>query len=153
MALLDVALPLFAISAALYAVYLLVLAPRFFDPLDPLDPPEEHGRAQRWRAFWVYLAATALIAAAGWGRLLRPWREEAWPVLALAGLLAAGLVAYGIHLMRRMQSVPGLPRFDGAMDAGNAGLADPQKEFQARLRSSPLVLSPSWDQGGLFDPK
>ena len=64
MALLDVALPLFAISAALYAVYLLVLAPRFFDPLDPLDPPEEHGRAQRWRAFWVYLAATALIACA-----------------------------------------------------------------------------------------
>ena len=148
MALLDVALPLFAISAALYAVYLLVLAPRFFDRFDPPDVP---GRSQTWRAFWTYLVATALVAAAGWGELLRPWQEQAWPVLAVAGLLAAAMVAYGLQLMRRMQSVPGLPRIDSTVNDRNAGLADPQEEFQARLRSSPLVLSPSWDHGGLFD--
>lgn len=146
MALLDLALPLFVVSAALYALYVVVLAPRFFDPF---DPPEEAGRSQTRRAFWIYLTVTVLIVAAGWGGLLRPWREEAWPVLAIAGLLAAGLVAYGIRLMWRMQVVPGAPRFDSSDH--QLTLPDGQEEFQARLRETPLTLSPSWDDGALFD--
>ena len=92
---------------------------------------------------------TVLIVAAGWGGLLRPWREDAWPVLAIAGLLAAGLVTYGIRLMWRMPVVPGAPRFDSSDH--QLTLPDGQEEFQARLRETPLTLSPSWDDGALFD--
>ena len=58
---LDIAALVFSLSAALYALYLFVICPRY---LDPWDPPEEPGRSQTRNAFWVYLVATAIVLGA-----------------------------------------------------------------------------------------
>jgi len=145
MALLDLALPLMLVSAGVYALYLFVLAPRLFDPF---DPPEEPGRGQTWRAFWLYLAAAALVGLAGWGGVLRPVRDEPWPVLALVALLAVGLVGYGVRLIRRMQEVAGIP----APTSEELAL-EHDTEIKERLRATPLILSPSWNEGVFFDAR
>ncbi|TCH97410.1 hypothetical protein EJV46_14840 [Roseococcus sp. SYP-B2431] len=145
MALLDLALPLMLVSAGIYALYLFVLAPRVFDPF---DPPEEPGRGQTWRAFWLYLAATALVALAGWSGVLRPLRDEPWPVPALVALLAAGLVGHGLRLVRSMQRVASLPA-----PSSEELAVQHDEEIEERLRATPLILSPSWNEGAFFDAR
>lgn len=91
--LLDLAPWLFAVSAMGQALYLLVLAPHYFDVT---DPPDEQGRRQTTNAFFIYTVATVLIIwAAASGKLI-PWREVSWPLLAafVAAVAAhAGYVA------------------------------------------------------------
>lgn len=115
--LLDLAPWLFALSALGQLVYLVWLAPRYFDAE---DPPDAKGRRQTTNAFVIYLAATALtIWAAAAGRLV-PWRELPWPllVLGLALVLAhAGYVLSGLGGWRR----------GGASPATAAPSLEPQK--------------------------
>lgn len=93
MLLLDVALWLFVASSAGQAVYLFVLAPRYFDLV---DPPDERGRRQTTNAFVIYVVATALVLwAAVTGRLVS-WDEVPWPLLAAA---VVTVTAYAVYLM------------------------------------------------------
>ncbi len=93
MFLLDVAPWLFILSSIAQAIYIYVLAPRYFDVA---DPPDEQGRRQTTNAFIVYLVATALIVwAAANGKLLS-WREVSWPVFAALG---AALAVYSVYLL------------------------------------------------------
>lgn len=144
MALLDLALPMMLASAGFYALYLFWFSPRF---LDPFDPPEEPGRGQTWRAFWLYLGATAFVVLAGWGGVLRPLRDEAWPVLAAVALLAAGLVGYGTSLLWRMHNTPALSGPNWAEEEAIRR----ETEYEAAIREVPLILSPSWNRGPFFD--
>lgn len=146
MALLDLALSLMIVSAGIYGLYIFWLSPSFFDPF---DPPEEPGRSQTWRAFWLYLGAVALVALAGWGGVLRPVAEEPWPTLAAVALLAAALVAYGLRLLWKMRQAP--------VPSGRSWTEDEairrDTEFEAAIQEVPLILSPSRNQGGLFDAR
>lgn len=67
--LLDVALWLFLISALGQAVYLVVLAPYYFDVE---DPPDAKGRQGSTNAFVLYGAVTAIVIAAFSAGKLRP---------------------------------------------------------------------------------
>ncbi|MBN8913822.1 MAG: hypothetical protein J0H65_17540 [Rhizobiales bacterium] len=89
--LIDVAAWLFLACAAGQALYLFYLAPRVFDGEDAPDPT---GRRQTTNAFVIYLAATAFVVWALPVGKLTPWRDTAWPVLALAAALVAAHVAY-----------------------------------------------------------
>jgi hypothetical protein len=151
MPLLSLALPIFIASAGLHALNVFVLAPRIFDPL---DPPDAAGLAQRRRSMLVYLMATLLIAAAEFAGVLRDWRAEAWPVLALAALLGLGLMGYAFRLLRGMPRAPAW-----ATDTAPLGPlpADeppqPEPGYDEALRNASFILSPSWDEGALFEAK
>src|SRR5688572_31787260 len=54
----DLALWFFLAAAGGQALYLVYLAPRHFDPV---DPPEAKGRRQTTNAFFFYAAATAFV--------------------------------------------------------------------------------------------
>jgi hypothetical protein len=88
---LDVAVWLFLAAAAGQGAYLFVLAPKYFDRI---DPPDSSGRRQTTNAFFIYSAATAFVVwCNAQGRLL-PWSDFGWPALAFAGLIVAGHLAY-----------------------------------------------------------
>ncbi len=76
MLLLDIAPWLFVISSIGQAVYLFVLAPRYFDVV---DPPDEQGRRQTTNAFVIYVAATTLVVWAAVLDRLVSWRDVPWP--------------------------------------------------------------------------
>jgi hypothetical protein len=92
--LLDIAPWLFIASSIGQAVYLFVLAPRYFDLV---DPPDERGRRQTTNAFVIYVAVTALVLWAAVTNRLTPWDEVPWPLLAAA---AVTLAAYTVYLLR-----------------------------------------------------
>jgi hypothetical protein len=134
---LDLALPVFVFNAATYALYLLVLAPRFFDPW---DEPDEGGRRQTRNAFFVYVAATAIVGAAGWMGALRPARHEHPAVLVVCAAAFAVLCVYAFRTLR--QARIGQP---GGHAAGTgSGRHDPDPPPR-------LVLTPSWYGTGLVD--
>ncbi|MGE3227919.1 MAG: hypothetical protein AB7J30_00570 [Hyphomicrobium sp.] len=89
--LLDVAAWLFVASAVGQALYLFVLAPSYFDRVDPPDPA---GRGRSTNAFWVYLLATALVLWAQSGDRLMHWEEASRPALLLPSAVVAAHVAY-----------------------------------------------------------
>ena len=93
MLLLDVAPWLFVASSIGQAIYLFVLAPRYFDSV---DPPDERGRRQTTNAFVIYVAATALVVWASVTDQLIPWRDVPWPLVAAAAITFA---AYTVHLL------------------------------------------------------
>lgn len=109
---LRVALPLFLISAAGQAIYLLLLAPLY---LDKHDPPEGTGRQRTVFAALVYLAATGLVVWAAGAGLLRPWQEAPPELLALA---ATGVIVHAAYTAWRAVSIcrsaGALPPFDSA---------------------------------------
>ncbi len=149
MALLDLAFPIFVASAAFYVFYVLLLAPRL---LDPFDPPDAEGLAQRRRALVIYLAVTLLVGMAALQGLLRDWRAESWQVLGLVALLALGLLGYALHLLRGLPKAPGR---DAASDVSPQQAPWPSTargpEQDERLRGARFILSPSWNEGGLFE--
>lgn len=102
--LVDVAACLFVASALGQALYLFYLAPRFFDGEDAPDPV---GRRQTTNAFVIYTAATAFVVWALSVGKLTPWREAAWPVLALVAALIASHVAYIAWTMAKSPSSGG----------------------------------------------
>jgi hypothetical protein len=85
----DGALLLFLANAAVQAAYLGIAAPRYFDRDDPPDPA---GRSQTRNAFYVYLAATAFVAAAAYGGRLVGLAE----IPAAQSSLAAALALVGL---------------------------------------------------------
>jgi len=96
--LLDAAAVLFVLAAAQQGAYLLVVAPRCFDPADPPDPA---GRAKTRNAAIVYGIVTALVVAAAGTGLLRPWHElPGWlaAAAAVAALAGIGWAAWALGL-------------------------------------------------------
>lgn len=85
----ELAAPLFVLSALGQAAYLAVVAPRWFDPV---DPPDTKGRQQTRNAFYVYTAVTAAILLAASDGRPTPWQDIAGPLRA-AGLAVAALHA------------------------------------------------------------
>lgn len=90
---LDVAVWLFLASTILQALYILVVAPRWFDVEDPPDPA---GRQRTTNAFVIYLGATAIVVWAYMtGRLLR---IDQLPPPAIFGT-ASALLLYVGHVL------------------------------------------------------
>ena len=136
---LDLALWAFLANAAVYALYLFVLAPRYFDPW---DEPDENGRRQTRNAFFVYLAATAIVFAAWSGGALRPLADEHPAVLAICAATFAAICAYAWRSFRQARGVGA-----GAVPAGAAAAtAEPGHSLPEHL-----VLTPSWHGTGLVD--
>ena len=97
---LRIAVWAFTLSTLQQALYLFLLAPRYFDVEDPPDPT---GRRQTTNAFVVYAAATAFVIWADWRGHLIPIAEASAPALAAIG---AGIVAYAIYVLRRTWWTP-----------------------------------------------
>ena len=138
------------LSALGQALYLLVLAPRYFDAE---DPPDAAGRRQSWNAFVIYLAATAFVAwAALTGRLLE-WRDVPWQLLAAAGVAIA---AYAGHIawqfLRKFQPANGL----GAAPGTAGEQVDPSRSRRIKVMAD-YGAHPLWalDEGmyGDFAPE
>jgi hypothetical protein len=91
--LVDLAAWAFAASALGQALYLYVVAPRWFDVA---EPPDARGRRQSANAFLVYVAVTAFVVWAAAAGQLDPWREVPWPLFA--GALAA-VAAYAVYTL------------------------------------------------------
>lgn len=147
MALLDLALPIFLASLLLQALYAWVIGPRLGDPG---DPPGSADRVRRQRSRMLFLAVTLLVAAAAYAGLLR--RAEPGPALALAALLSLALLGYAFHLLRGMpRAMP--DRAFGAFPTAEVAPPndEPAPEHDAGLRSASFILSPSWNEGALFE--
>ncbi len=132
---LDLALWVFLANAAVYALYLFVIAPRYFDPW---DEPDENGRRQTRNAFFVYLAATGIVVAAWWSGALRPAAGEHPAVLVVCAAAFAAIAFYAWRSFRQARGV--------APAAAAAGVTEPDQSLPERL-----VLTPSWHGTGLVD--
>lgn len=131
---LDIAAAVFALSAAFYALYLYVIAPRF---LDPWDPPEEPGRSGTRNAFFLYLGATAIVLAAWQAGALEPASAQPSWVLTVATVLVTALAVYALHAFSPWRRYP---KVQMPIDA----------EMSPPLPQN-LVMTPSWDGTGLID--
>ncbi|CAG0973422.1 hypothetical protein RHIZO_01347 [Rhizobiaceae bacterium] len=132
---LDLALLPFLANATIYGLYLFTVAPRFFDPW---DEPDEKGRRQTRNAFFVYLAATAIVVAAWFGGALRPFADEHPAVLAICATGVAGIAFYTWRSLRFARGI--------ATTAGATGAAAEESSLPDRV-----VLTPSWHGSGLVD--
>lgn len=146
MALSSLATVIFIVCAISYGAYLLVIAPRF---LDPHDEPDAVGRAQTRNALLVYLAATAIVAAAQAGGLLAPIDALSPASFWLAVGLSALIPAYGgwlffRHRLPGQKATLGVPQ---PSDEGDLPVQDPNPPPPAWR----ALLVPSWDQV-LVDP-
>ena len=136
---LDLALWAFLANAAVYALYLFVLAPRVFDPW---DEPDEKGRRQTRNAFFVYLGATGIVAAAWGSGALRPFANEHPAVMAICAVAFAAICFYAWRSFRQARGVGA-----GAVPPGAAAAAaEPDHSLPERL-----VITPSWHGTGLVD--
>jgi hypothetical protein len=139
------AAPVFAAAALSYGLYLFWFAPRY---LDPWDPPEEPGRTQTRNALIVYLAATAAVLGSFLGGGLVPTDELAPAFAAVCLLLVALLAGYAVLLFKPWR--PAAPRPSATQTALDDVFAvdDHRGSFGV---SSHVVLTPSWNDGGLAD--
>lgn len=135
---LDLAFWAFLANATVYALYLFVIAPRYFDLW---DEPDEKGRRQTRNAFFVYLGATAIVAAAWWSGALRPAASEHPAVLATCAAAFAGIAIYAWRSLRLVRGI-------GAADKSGTtnGNVEPEHTLPDRV-----VLTPSWHGSGLVD--
>jgi len=149
---------LFVVSAAAQALYLYVLAPRFFDVE---DPPSPAGRRQSQHAFAVYLVATASVLwAESSGRLLSS-EDVAAPLLWIAAAAIAAHVAYVlwsvIGVSRLSRGRPS-PPFDepSEVDEPREHGRDPSQSRAIKLVAKPQA-HPLWalddDLYGDFPPE
>lgn len=136
---LDLALWAFLANATVYALYLFVLAPRYFDPW---DEPDERGRKQTRNAFFVYLGATSIVAAAWGSGALRPFADEHPAVLAICVAAFAAICVYAWRSFRQAGGVGA-----GAVPTGAAAAATEQDHSLPER----VVLTPSWYGTGLVD--
>lgn len=132
---LDLALWAFLANATTYGLYLFIVAPRFFDPW---DEPDEKGRRQTRNAFFVYLAATAIVVAAWSGGALRPFADEHPAVLAICAAGVAGIAFYAWRSLRFARGI--------AATGSAVGAAEEESSLPDRF-----VLTPSWHGSGLVD--
>lgn len=133
------AVPLFITATLIYAAYLFVVAPRWFDPY---DPPEEPGRTQTHNALYVLAGATVLIVLGWAGGLLTPWAELPAAMQAGCVVLPAGLVGYALWVNRaRRSSFAGAPMLAPDIEAEDA----------PPPVSKSAILTPSWSRFALVD--
>lgn len=97
---LQLAVFVFIASSLGQALYIYVLAPRYFDREEPADA---RGRRQTTNAFVIYLAATAFIAWAAWRGRLTPLGEATIFELATVG---AALLLYAGYVLRLVWWMP-----------------------------------------------
>lgn len=90
----DLAALLFAVSALAQGLYLYVIAPRYLDPSDPIEPG---GRRQTSNAFTLYLLATAFVLWAYAAGHLYALRTVPWPLLPLAVTGTLAFAAYALY--------------------------------------------------------
>jgi hypothetical protein len=83
----------FAVSALSQALYLLVLAPRIFDPA---DPPDARGRQQTINAFILYSAATLFVLWAQRSNRLMGPGTVGWPAVWFVLGLTVAALAWGL---------------------------------------------------------
>lgn len=139
--LLDVAPWLFAASAIGQALYLLVLAPRYFDLA---EPPDERGRRQTTNAFLIYTAATFLVIWAAANGKLVSWQDTPWPLLAafLAAIAVhAGYVAW--YFLRPLKSAAPATYFGS--QASSDGEASDTIEQQDPAQSRAIKVMADYD--------
>lgn len=136
--LLDVAVGLFLASAAGQALYLLVLAPRFFDAV---DPPEAAGRRATVNAFVIYLASTALVVWAWKAGKLVSVASAAWPALAIPAALVLAHIAY---VVRMLAAAPQPSPFAGLQGADADGEPpDPAQSTRIKVMAD-YYCHPLW---------
>jgi hypothetical protein len=92
--LIDIAAPLYALSAAGMVLYLAYLAPKFFDPA---DPPTPSGRQQTKNATVLYLLITSIVLWAATAGKLQPWQDVPKPLLSGA---VAAVAAHAIYVLK-----------------------------------------------------
>jgi hypothetical protein len=149
---------LFVISFAWQAIYLLFLAPRYFDQVDEPDPS---GRAQTQRAFIVYGLVTAVVL---WisnqtGGVLEslqeaePWKKWLAGATTLCGPL---LLWFKGSQATRWPGRDASETRSSISDSDGHCLAEEPDEDTAlagikRDDSIQVTLRPSWNNGGLFN--
>lgn len=143
---------LFAASALGQAVYLTVLAPRYFDRE---DPPDAKGRQQTINAFIIYCAATAFVLWADFTGRLMPWHDTSW---ALIAVLAVSALAYAIHVARRLRWHPQQSSAPDLSDDGGSFSPDANPALSRRVKvMADYDCHPLWalDEGhyGCFAPE
>jgi len=95
---LEIAFWLFLTASLGQALYLLVVAPRWFDPD---DPPDEEGRQRSWNSFVLFAAVTALVGWAMYTDRLSTL-SEANPILV--GVAGAAVVGVAVQRGRQLAS-------------------------------------------------
>jgi hypothetical protein len=90
----------FIASAIGQALYVYVIAPRYFDVE---DPPSPQGRRQTTNAFVLFCAATAFVAWAAWRGRLTPINEATWFEI---GAVTAALGFYATYVARTLWWTP-----------------------------------------------
>lgn len=164
---LDWAAAAFVISAAGQALYLLLLAPVFFDPA---DPPDAKGRQQTINAFILYSAATVFVLWAYRTGKLMPPAMAGWPIVWVALGILAGTMGWG--LFRFFYPLAKNPLSFGSREANDGGGHDGTVSYDDGVSSEPgpplsdsrriLVMSdyqcdPLWthdpDRSGCFSPR
>jgi hypothetical protein len=149
--LLESAVWLFLASAAGQAFYLLVLAPRYFDVVDPPDP---RGRRQTTNAFIIYLAATAFVVWAWQRGKLLGWHELGWLIAVPVAAVLAHL-SYIAWTLKRSTSAKTSASFGGPTSEG-AESRDPTQSKRIKVMAD-YDCHPLWsldeDTYGDFPPE
>ncbi len=130
---LDWAAAAFVMSAAGQAVYLLLIAPKFFDPG---DPPDEKGRQQTINAFILYSAATLFVLWAYRTGKLMPPEAVGWPVVIGFLGVVGGATAYG--MFRFLYPLAKGPFASMSGDSTSADTSEPFEDGIDREPGSPL---------------
>ena len=100
---LSVAAYVFMSALILYTLYLLVLAPRFWDPH---DAPDAQGRSSTWSAYWAFLAATIFVVHAFWNGNLLSIAETPGTILSIPSALSLVLLIFGLRCIASMRMIP-----------------------------------------------
>jgi hypothetical protein len=148
---------LFVFSFIWQGLYLLVLAPRYFDALDEPDPS---GRAQTWRAFLAYGVVTAVVI---WGSSQSTTLEalsqaSAWKQGLVVLLPALGLAYLASKTWRAIHwPQDGALTSEQSIPGRDSHAAETRLESEAqdnaveRDDSIQVLIRPSWNEGGLFN--
>jgi hypothetical protein len=150
MLLLDAAAWVFLLSTSGQALYLLWLAPRYFDRA---DPPDSGGRQQTINAFVLYAGATAFVLWAGFTGKLLSWHDVPWPLLAIG---AAAIVAHAAYAAWIYAKPLGSPATTACRDDTSEMPLDPARVKRVKVMPE-YDAHPLWalDEGmyGDFPPE
>lgn len=94
--LIDWAMPIFVFATVQQFVYLEYVAPRL---LDPYDEPEAAGRRSTVNAAIGYAIVSIAVVLAYWKGMLLPWQALPQWLMAAAGLLVLGTVAWASSVL------------------------------------------------------
>lgn len=152
---LQLAVALFLASALTQALYLRVLAPRYFDRD---DPPDAQGRRATTNAFVLYCGATSFVIWAGLTDRLYPLSSGTpWVLAAAAGGVAAFLIYVVVALLRPLGASGGSSSSEADADYVPVYGDDDQPWLSTRIKlMADIGTDPLWgmDDGriGPFAP-